>query len=56
MYVDSLQQKYGSKISISETALDNIKLSDMSIVAVQPGMPYPVAVPGFPMLVQDGHF
>lgn len=56
MYIDSLQQKYGSKISVNETALDSIKLTDINMYAMQPGMPYPVAVPGFPILVQDGQF
>lgn len=56
MYVDSLQQKYGPKITINEAALKGIKLSTIDMFAIQPNMPYPVAVPGFPEYTQDSNF
>ncbi len=56
MYVDSLHQKYRSIITINEASLIGIKLSTIDMFAIQPNMPYTVAVPGFPEYVQDGNF
>lgn len=55
-YVDSLQQKYGPKITINEAALNKIKLTTIDMFAIQPNMPYPVAIPGFPEYIQDSNF
>ncbi|MDZ7313425.1 MAG: hypothetical protein ONB45_19370 [candidate division KSB1 bacterium] len=52
-YLLELQKKYGHSIRINREALEKISLTNVDFFAVRPGVPYPVAVPGFPMLISS---
>ncbi|MBN2103611.1 hypothetical protein JW835_06170 [bacterium] len=47
-YLVQLNQKYASKIEIYEENLTQFDLNEVPLFVLRPGMPYPVAVPGFP--------
>ncbi len=52
-YVDNLQAKYGNAIAINTAAFEKIKLTNIDMVAIQRNMPFPVVVPGFPVITSD---
>ena len=49
-YVDTLQTKYSDYISIDFDLLDDISLTHIDLYAYNKGVPYPMAVPLFPLL------
>ncbi len=50
-YVGNIQKKYGESVSINNSALDKISLTTIDLVAIQPGLPYPVVMPNFPTFI-----
>jgi hypothetical protein len=52
-YLYDLQKKYGDSIRVNYNELDKIKLTDIDFIAFQPGVPYPVVVPRFPMFIRS---
>lgn len=50
-YVRDLQSKYSHSVSINYDELEKVKLSNIDFIAIRPGVPYPMAVPGFPTLI-----
>jgi hypothetical protein len=54
-YVRTLQGKYSNSIRVNYPALDKISLTTVDMVALQPGVPYPVAVPNFPTIIASGN-
>ena len=50
-YVRNIQKKYGESVSINNSALDKISLTTIDLVALQPGLPYPVVMPNFPTFI-----
>lgn len=53
-YLFNLQKKYSASIKINYNELDNISLTNIDYFAIRPGVPYPLATPGFPSLVSSG--
>ena len=51
--IDSLQAKYSSEIQINTDALEEAKLTRIDMLAIYTNQPYPVVVPGFPVLTTD---
>lgn len=49
-YVRSLQQKYAARIEINTEAFEKIDLTSVSMFVVQRNVPFPVVVPGFPVV------
>ncbi|HPG41746.1 MAG TPA: hypothetical protein PLP19_20855 [bacterium] len=52
-YVDSLQTKYSDKIEINTDIFERLKLTRIDMVAMEKNVPYPVTVPGFPVVTDD---
>ncbi len=52
-YTDSLQNKYGPVIEIDTDAFEKINLTRIDMMVHQPNVPYPVMVPGFPLVTTD---
>ncbi|MFH1198170.1 MAG: hypothetical protein V1720_20880 [bacterium] len=52
-YLSELQKKYADSISVNGDALKKINLTSIDMLAVRPGVPYPVAVPKFPVLISS---
>ncbi|MBN1155198.1 hypothetical protein JXB12_09805 [candidate division KSB1 bacterium] len=52
-YVDSLQIKYHDVIGINTDLFENINLTNIDMFVVQRNVPFPVIVPGFPLLTTD---
>lgn len=52
-YVDSLQAKYGNQIEINTDAFEKSKLTNIDMIAIQRNVPFPVVVPGFPVITTD---
>ena len=52
-YVDSLQAKYSDIVEINTDALEQVKLTRIDLMAMYTNQPYPVVVPGFPILTTD---
>ena len=50
-YLAELQRKYGASVRINREALEKISVTNVDFVALRPGVPYPIAVPGFPILI-----
>jgi len=50
-YVDSLFNAYADRIHIDEEELRKIRLTNIDLVAYKPGVPYPMAVPKFPVII-----
>lgn len=48
-YLLDLYHKYEKKIHIDEEKLNDISLTSVSMFAMQPGAPYPMVVPNFPI-------
>jgi hypothetical protein len=51
--VDSLQNKYSDKIYIDTEIFNDIELTRIDLFAIQNNVPYPVAVPAFPVVTTD---
>jgi len=49
----TLQNKYTDSISVNIEEFNKIKLTEIDMMAIRPGVPYPVAVPKFPMLMSS---
>jgi hypothetical protein len=52
-YVRSLQDRYSDKIRINFKEFDRITLTNVDMFAYRTGVPYPVAVPGFPLFISS---
>jgi len=52
-YVDELQDRYSKQIAINYEAFEKIQLSRIDMFATLENVPYPVAVPSFPVLTTD---
>jgi hypothetical protein len=52
-YVGDLKKKYNNSISMNFTAFKNISLTKIDMIAVKPGMPYPIIVPNFPTFISS---
>ncbi len=50
-YILNLQKKYRRSIKINYDEFEQIKLTNIDFVGMRPGVPYPMAVPGFPTLI-----
>ncbi|MFP4548926.1 MAG: hypothetical protein ACLFQM_12405 [Fidelibacterota bacterium] len=51
--IDSLQQKYDQQVKIDTDQFNEIELTRIDLFAIQKNVPYPVVVPGFPLLTTD---
>jgi hypothetical protein len=51
-YTRSLQEKYSDKIQINTKLLAETELSTVDLLVLQPGQPWPVLVPAFPIYTQ----
>ncbi|MBN1482464.1 hypothetical protein EH223_10505 [candidate division KSB1 bacterium] len=52
-YVDSLQAKYSDRIFIDTDILENVELTRIDMFVLEKNVPYPTAVPNFPILTTD---
>ena len=52
-YIDSLQVIYNDKIEINTDEFEKIKLTNIDMFVMQKNAPFPVIVPGFPLLTTD---
>ncbi|MBC8184041.1 hypothetical protein H8E88_23350 [candidate division KSB1 bacterium] len=52
-YVDSLQVVYNDKIEINTDEFEKIKLTNIDMFVVQKNVPFPIMMPGFPLLTTD---
>ena len=52
-YIDSLQTKYSEHIAVNMDILDEVELSRIDMFVLEKNVPYPIAVPNFPMLTTD---
>ncbi|MBN2414117.1 hypothetical protein JXQ31_20755 [candidate division KSB1 bacterium] len=52
-YVDSLQTKYSDVIEINTDIFEKLKLTSIDMFAVEKNVPYPIIVPGFPVITDD---
>jgi len=53
-YIEKLQKKYSSDIQINVKILEEIQLTRLDMIAIQPDQPFPLIVPSFP-LVTNSH-
>ena len=51
--IDSLQTKYSDQIFIDTDIFDNVKLTRIDMFVIEQNVPYPAAVPSFPILTTD---
>ena len=51
--IDSLQQVYSNEIQINTRLLEDLKLTNTDMMVSQKGVPYPIVVPGFPIITTD---
>ena len=51
--IDSLQSAHSDKIKINMDIFERIKLTKTDMMVNQRGVPYPILVPGFPILTTD---
>jgi hypothetical protein len=54
-YLHDLQKEYGDSIWIDHEELGRISLTNIDLFAWRPGVPHPVAVPAFPILINSGN-
>ena len=52
-YVDSLQTKYSDQIYIDTDIFEKVELTRIDMFVMEKNVPYPVAVPSFPVLTTD---
>ena len=50
-YILNLQEKYSHSIKINYNEFGKISLTNIDFLAIRSGVPYPIAVPGFPTLI-----
>ncbi len=50
-YVRDIQKKYSASVYINGGALDKISLTNIDMMALRPGLPYPVIMPNFPTFI-----
>jgi hypothetical protein len=48
-YLEGLQGRYGGSIRVDRKALDAVSLTPIELTVMRAGVPYPAAVPAFPM-------
>jgi hypothetical protein len=54
-WIASLEQEYKNDIKIDFNEFEPIEVTRINMFAMQQNVPYPVAVPGFPLTVTDGN-
>ncbi|MCK4295412.1 MAG: hypothetical protein KAX28_02005, partial [Candidatus Marinimicrobia bacterium] len=52
-YIDRLQEKYNDVIEINTDRFEEIQLTRIDLFVMQNKAPFPVVVPGFPILTTD---
>jgi hypothetical protein len=52
-YIERLQAKYAGQIAINTAAFEKIQLTNIDMLVIQRNMPFPVVVPGFPVITTD---
>jgi len=52
-YVNSLQQKYDKEIKINIQEFENIELTHIDLIALNPDQPFPIVTPSFPLLTTN---
>ena len=52
-YIEQLQQKYSADIEINVMAFDQLELTGLDMIALQPDQAFPVVVPSFPLVTQN---
>lgn len=52
-YVERLQAQYADQIEINTAAFEKIQLTNIDMLVIQRNMPFPVTVPGFPVITTD---
>jgi len=52
-YINTLQQKYAHRIKINMDKFEELSLTKIDLVALQPDQAFPVVVPFFPLLTVD---
>ena len=52
-YIDSLQTKYSDEIFIDTDIFDKVDLTRIDMFVIEKNVPYPAAVPNFPILTTD---
>ncbi len=52
-YIDSLQTKYSPEIQINTDRFEKIQLTHIDMLATLKNVPYPIAVPSFPVVTTD---
>jgi len=54
-YIDSLQVCYHQDIEIDLKLLDEIQLTQIDMIVLQPDQPFPIVAPAFPLVTSDHH-
>jgi hypothetical protein len=54
-YLHGLQKKYGGSVRINRDEFSKIRLANIDLVVIRPGVPYPMPVPQFPTFVASGN-
>jgi hypothetical protein len=52
-YLRDLQNKYSNEIKVNYNLFNTISITNVDFYAIRPGVPYPIAVPGFPTLISS---
>jgi hypothetical protein len=52
-YIDRLQEKYNDVVEIDTYRFEKIRLTRIDLFVLQRNVPYPIVVPGFPILTTD---
>ncbi len=52
-YLEGLQGRYGGSIRVDRKAFDAVSLTPVDMTAMRTGVPYPAAVPAFPMCIES---
>ncbi|RPH99685.1 MAG: hypothetical protein EHM72_10885 [Calditrichaeota bacterium] len=52
-YVDSLQVKYSDQVEIDMKMFEDVKLTRIDMFVIEQNVPYPIAVPSFPVITSD---
>ena len=53
LYIDRLQEKYNDAIEINTDLFEEIQLTRIDLFILQKNVPFPIVVPGFPILTTD---
>lgn len=54
-YLQSLQQKYSTVIKVDYDLFNSLTLTKIDLVAMRPGVPYPIPVPSFPAFIPSSN-